>query len=375
MITLLNLFNNDIWTKFSLFQIKYNKTYTIDEMYARFTIFKNNMDIITRHNSDKSNTFNMTVNQFSDLTSYEFKDMYIGKTYSSTDYGCELFDDIYLNNNYNNNYNSYSYNSYSYNSYSYNSYSYNSYSYNYNNTFNNTTNTSTLDNNNYLNESDIETFDWRMYNVVNPVRNQGQCGSCWAFATTANAESVWAIHTGSLYDLSEQYLVDCATGVGYFNMGCHGGNMDSAFKYMINNKQCNETDYPYVSGFTESKGTCHECNEFTHFSSCYDVVPNNQVSLKMAVLRNPVVIGIEADTYYFQSYSSGILTSELCGTTIDHAVEIVGFGIDDGTKYWTVRNSWGEDWGENGYFRILRTDSTNDEGICGLALEPSFISV
>ena len=223
--------------------------------------------------------------------------------------------------------------------------------------------------------SNIETFDWRTHNVVNPVRNQGQCGSCWAFATTANAESVWAIHTGLLYDLSEQYLVDCATGIGYLNMGCHGGNMDSAFKYMINNKQCNETEYPYVSGVTESKGNCHTCNEFTHFSSCYDVVPNNQVSLKNAVLKNPVVIGIEADTYYFQSYSSGILTSELCGTTIDHAVEIVGFGIDNGIKYWTVRNSWGEDWGENGYFRILRTDSTNDEGICGLAMEPSFISV
>ena len=356
VIALLNLFNNDIWTKFTLFQIKYNKTYTIDELYSRFTIFKNNMELITRHNFDKSNTFNMTINQFSDLTPYEFKDMYIGKTYSSTDYGCELFDDVYLNNNYNNNYNSYSYNSYSY-------------SYNY----------TTLDNSNFnnnnSNESDIETFDWRMYNVVNPVRNQGQCGSCWAFATTANAESVWAIHTGSLYDLSEQYLVDCATGPEYLNMGCHGGNMDSAFKYMINNKQCNETDYPYVSGFTESKGKCHSCNEFTHFSSCYDVVPNNQVSLKLAVLRNPVVIGIEADTYYFQSYSSGILTSELCGTTIDHAVEIVGFGIDNGVKYWSVRNSWGEDWGENGYFRILRTDSTNDAGICGLALEPSFISI
>ncbi len=357
MITLMNLFNNDIWSKFTLFQIKYNKSYTIDEMYARFTIFKNNMDIITRHNSDKSETFNMTINQFSDLTPYEFKDMYIGKTYSSTDYGCELFDDIYLNNNYNNNYNSYSYNGYSYNY----------------TTLNNTTlNKTTLNNSN---ESDIETFDWRMYNVVNPVRNQGQCGSCWAFATTANAESVWAIHTGSLYDLSEQYLVDCATGIGYYNMGCQGGNMDSAFKYMINNKQCNETDYPYVSGLTERKGKCHSCNEFTHFSSCYDVVPNNQVSLKKAVLRNPVVIGIEADTYYFQSYSSGILTSELCGTTIDHAVEIVGFGIDNGVKYWSVRNSWGEDWGENGYFRILRTDSTNDAGICGLALEPSFISV
>jgi hypothetical protein len=350
MMNLLNLFNNDIWTKFTLFQIKYNKSYTIDEMYNRFIIFKTNFDLITKHNSDKSETFNMTINEFSDLTPYEFKDMYIGKMYSSTDYGCELFDDVYLN--------------------------YNMYSYSYNGSYSyKDSNNDSYNDKNYLNDVEIETFDWRMYNVVNPVRNQGQCGSCWAFATTANAESVWAIHTGSLYDLSEQYLVDCAIGPEYLNMGCHGGNMDSAFKYMINNKQCNETEYPYVSGVTESKGKCHSCNEFTHFSSCYDVVPNNQVSLKLAVLRNPVVIGIEADTYYFQSYSSGILTSELCGTTIDHAVEIVGFGVDNGVKYWSVRNSWGQDWGENGYFRILRTDSTNDAGICGLALEPSFISV
>ena len=93
------------------------------------------------------------------------------------------------------------------------------------------------------------------------------------------------------------------------------------------------------------------------------------------MLKGPVVIGIEADTYTFQSYSSGIITSPLCGTDIDHAVEIVGFGVDNGTPYWSVRNSWGPGWGEDGYFRILRTDDMNDPGICGLAIEPSFITV
>ena len=319
IITLLNLLNIDIWSKFTLFQEKYNRAYSMEEVYDRFMIFKRNVDIINTHNSDKCETFNMTINKFTDLTAEEFKERYVGKMYSSSDYGCVSVGNI--------------------------------------------------------DSSEIETFDWRTYNVVNPVRNQGQCGSCWAFATTANAESVWAIHTGDLYDLSEQYLVDCATGIGYFNMGCKGGNMDSAFKYMINNKQCNESAYPYTSGLTETKSRCHSCDEFTTFTSCYDVVTNNQAALKAAVLKNPVVIGIEADTYYFQSYSSGILTSSLCGTTIDHAVEIVGFGIDNNTKYWTVRNSWGADWGEEGYFRILRTDSTDDEGVCGLAIEPSYISV
>lgn len=319
MVTLFSLFNLDIWSKFTLYQAQFNKNYSSNELYDRFIIFKQNVELITAHNADPCATFNMSINKFTDLTADEFKEKYVGKVNTESDFGCVSIE---------------------------------------------TKNTTT-----------IETFDWRNYNVVNPVRNQGQCGSCWAFATTANAESVWAIHTGNLYDMSEQYLVDCATGIGYFNMGCKGGNMDSAFKYMIQNKQCNESEYPYTSGVTETKSKCHTCDEFTQFTSCYDVLPNNQLELKEAVLKNPVVIGIEADTYYFQSYSSGILTSPLCGTTIDHAVEIVGFGVENDTQYWTVRNSWGEDWGENGYFRILRTDSTDDVGICGLAMEPSYISV
>jgi KDEL-tailed cysteine endopeptidase len=318
MLTLLRLFKNDMWSQFTLYQANFNKSYSSGELYDRFNIFQHNVDMITMHNADESSTFTMSINKFTDLTAEEFKETYVGKMNAESDYGCVP-----------------------------------------------------IENNDITN---VETFDWRDYNVVNPVRNQGQCGSCWAFATTANAESVWAIHTGHLYDMSEQYLVDCATGVGYFNMGCKGGNMDSAFKFMIQQKQCNESEYPYTSGITETKSKCHACDEFTSFTSCYTVQANNQVQLKEAVLKNPVVIGIEADTYYFQSYSTGILTSSLCGTTIDHAVEIVGFGVENDTKYWTVRNSWDEDWGENGYFRILRTDSTNDEGICGLAIEPSFIS-
>ncbi len=319
MLTLLRLFNNDMWSQFTLYQANFNKNYSSWELYDKFVIFQHNVDMITTHNADESSTFTMSINKFTDLTAEEFKETYVGKMNAESDYGCVP-----------------------------------------------------IENNDITN---VETFDWRTYNVVNPVRNQGQCGSCWAFATTANAESVWAIHTGHLYDMSEQYLVDCATGIGYFNMGCKGGNMDSAFKFMIQQKQCNESEYPYTSGVTETKSKCHACDEFTSFTSCYTIPANNQVQLKKSVLKNPVVIGIEADTYYFQSYSTGILTSSLCGTTIDHAVEIVGFGVENDTKYWTIRNSWGEDWGENGYFRILRTDSTNDEGICGLAIEPSFISV
>jgi cathepsin L len=221
-----------------------------------------------------------------------------------------------------------------------------------------------------------KSIDWNVKGAVTPVKDQGQCGSCWAFATTANAESVWAIAKGELLDLSEEFLVDCASGVGYFNLGCNGGMPDSAFKYMINNGQCSETSYPYTSGVTKTAGPCQKCSSSgVKFSSCSDVTPKDQVALKGAVAIGPVVIAIEADTRYFQSYSSGILDSTSCGTTLDHAVEIVGYGTENGIDYWKVRNSWSSAWGENGYVRIKKTSSTNDIGICGIAAEPSFLTV
>lgn len=386
-VMFLRLVHGSVLDQFNMFQKTYNKSYSEDEYIGRFHIFMSNLQIIESHNSNPSSNFWMNVNEFTDLSPFEFKERYVGKTYMSrsSSYGCvslnyteyfnkdELSIDLSVDTNY---------------SYSFmdNVLSFQptgaptsapsvapSVAPSFAPSVSQTNEPMTLILNRVLNT--IDSFDWRDYGVVGPVRNQGQCGSCWAFATTANAESVWAIYSGKLYDLSEQYLVDCATGKEYLNMGCQGGNMDSAFKYMIQNKQCSESEYPYVSGVTEHKGPCHTCDEITKFSSCYDVESGNQLAIKSAVLANPVVIGIEADTYYFQSYSGGIIDGVLCGDTIDHAVEIVGFGVDNGTKYWSVRNSWGADWGENGYFRILRTDSTDDPGICGLALEPSYISI
>jgi C1A family cysteine protease len=144
---------------------------------------------------------------------------------------------------------------------------------------------------------------------------------------------------------------------------------------MINNGQCTESSYPYKAGTTKTAGTCQKCTTAqVHFSGCSDVAPKDQVSLMAAVAKQPVVIAIEADTRYFQSYSGGILDSTACGTSLDHAVEIIGYGSENGVDYWTVRNSWG-DWGEQGYFRLKKTSSTNDIGICGLAAEPSFLVV
>jgi C1A family cysteine protease len=309
------------WTHFNQFQETFQKKYnSIAELTERFRIFRDNLADIFKHNENPARNFTMGINAFTDLTSAEFKKQFASGYTRGSRHKCAPFSE---------------------------------------------------DANYYVSES----FDWRDEDVVNPVRDQGQCGSCWAFAATANAESAWAISTGNLVDLSEQYLVDCATGVGYFNLGCNGGMPDSAFEYLIHNGPCGEQTYPYVSGNTKTAGTCHECLPIdATFSECYDVPSKNQMALLNAVVQQPVVIAIEADTRYFQSYSSGILTDSIqCGTNLDHAVEIVGYGEEKGILYWTVRNSWGESWGENGYVRIQRSESTNDAGVCGVAVEPSFI--
>jgi cathepsin L len=314
----------DEWKQFNHFQERFSKKYeTLQELEERFQVFRANVRNIILHNLDHTQNFTLGVNQFTDLTSQEFKDTYVSglKSEKVESYGCKAFSSHGTN----------------------------------------------------LPSS----MDWTTKGVVNPVRDQGQCGSCWAFATTANAESVWAISSGKLLDLSEEFLVDCATGVGYFNMGCNGGMPDSALKYMINNGQCSESSYPYTSGVTKTAGPCQKCTSAdVKFSTCYDVTPNDQLALKAAVAKQPVVIAIEADTRYFQSYSSGILTDAIsCGTNLDHAVEIVAFGTENGIDYWKVRNSWGSSWGENGYVRIQRSSLTNDIGVCGVAAEPSYISV
>lgn len=320
--TELNISNeSEEWKQFTNFQDRFGKKYeNIQELEARFQIFRTNLRNIILHNLDHTQNFTMGINQFTDLTPEEFKEQYVGGLKVQLgSYGCGSFSSS---------------------------------------------------------ASDApSSIDWRDKGAVNPVRDQGQCGSCWAFATTANAESVWAISSGQLLDLSEEFLVDCASGLGYFNMGCNGGQPDSAFKYMINNGQCTEASYPYNAGTTKTAGSCQKCTATpVHFSNCYDVTPKDQISLMAAVAKQPVVIAIEADTRYFQSYSGGILDSTSCGTQLDHAVEIIGYGTENGVDYWNVRNSWG-DWGENGYFRVKKTSSTNDIGICGLAAEPSFLAV
>jgi C1A family cysteine protease len=211
------------------------------------------------------------------------------------------------------------------------------------------------------------SVDWRQNGVVSPVRDQGMCGSCWAFSAVSTIESSYAILTGKLLDLSEQQLVDCSAAQG--NEGCNGGWMDQAFTYAETEALEGESTYPYIA--VDSSCQFDPSQGLVKVTSFVDVAPNNPQQLKNAVNLGPVSVAIQADQYVFQAYQSGILNDPACGTELDHAVVIVGFGEEQGQQYWIVRNSWGPAWGDNGYIRIANA-GISDAGICGINSQPSY---
>lgn len=212
------------------------------------------------------------------------------------------------------------------------------------------------------------SVDWVAAGAVTPVKNQGQCGSCWAFSTTGSVEGAWFLAKGELESLSEQQLVDCSTAEG--NNGCNGGMMDNAFKYIIQGGGlCTEATYPYQA----ESGTCKTgCYDVVTISGFVDVQPNNETALMIAVAQQPVSVAVEADGFDWQFYGGGVVTDS-CGTNLDHGVLVVGYGTDATSgDYWKVKNSWGPDWGEAGYIRIGRGSKFAPNGECGILMDPSY---
>ncbi|KAL2328032.1 hypothetical protein Fmac_021459 [Flemingia macrophylla] len=223
----------------------------------------------------------------------------------------------------------------------------------------------------YENVTDVPTaVDWRQKGAVTPIKDQGVCGSCWAFSTVASTEGIYQITTGNLVSLSEEELVDCDT----VDDGCNGGLMEDGFEFIIKNGGITtEANYPYTS-YNGSSGTCNKKEEASHVAQIkgYEEVPaNSEEALQKAVANQPVSVSIDAGGDAFQFYSSGVFTGE-CGTQLDHGVTAVGYGsTGNGTKYWIVKNSWGTDWGEEGYIRMERGIDAK-EGLCGIAMDASF---
>ncbi|GAA0158772.1 cysteine protease [Lithospermum erythrorhizon] len=303
-------------TRHELWMAQQGRSYkNVEEKAMRFDIFKNNVEYIDSVNNAGTRSYKLSVNKFADLTNKEFRATRNGYKQAPFPRSCKA-------------------------------------------TFM------------YENVSAIpSSMDWRSKGAVTPIKDQGQCGCCWAFSAVAATEGINQLSTGKLVSLSEQELVDCDTSGE--DQGCGGGLMDDAFNFIAKNHGLTtESNYPY-QGVDATCNKKKESNDAATITGCEDVPENSESGLLKAVANQPISVAIDASGQDFQFYSSGIFTGS-CGTELDHGVTAVGYGTaEDGTKYWLVKNSWGTTWGEKGYIRMQR-DVTAQEGLCGIAMEASY---
>jgi len=298
-------------TLFTKWAVQHAKNYEMDVFFHRYSIFKQNLDYINEHNA-KNTSFEMGMNSFGDLTFEEFSATYKGRPVISThDSNTEPFVRISSHQ-----------------------------------------------------VGAGGSLDWRTKGAVNPIQNQGQCGSCYSFSGIASVEGAIAIKKGTLVKLSEQQIVDCSRSQG--NGGCEGGFEKYVFQYIMANGVGTASSYPYTG---KDRQTCRATSTgATKITSFKAVTPNNEAAMLTAVNIGPISIAVCASNS-FQFYTRGVFDDTRCGTSLDHAINIVGYGTDSATgkDFWLVRNSWGASWGESGYIRMVR-----NKNMCGLAADPIY---
>lgn len=296
----------DLDNEWEQFKIKYERNMLSGQEHdIRKNIFAANLKFIEKHNAEHAlghHTFTVGINQFADLTNEEFVKQFTG--FAAAD---------------------------------------------------------------DLPESSVEvtvtrpaSIDWRRHGAVTPVKDQGQCGSCWAFSTTGTIEGAHFKKTGELVSLSEQNLMDCSRQ----NHGCNGGNPYMALLYTIRNGGIDtEASYPYKM----RQGSCRfsKNNVGAAISGAKRIIQGSEKDLQNAIATiGPVSVAIDAANYSFQLYQSGVYVEPACSSyRLDHGVLAVGYGTEDGQDYYIVKNSWGQRWGLGGYIKMAR----NHNNMCGIA--------
>lgn len=299
------------------FKADFEKRYeSVEQEAYRRGVFEKNFEFIETENA-KGAGYTLGVNQFADLLTHEWTSQYFGMAKPAAPYGSVPY----------------------------------------------------LGRHEVVNATLPASVDWTATGAVTPVKNQGQCGSCWAFSSTGSLEGAYQIATGKAVSLSEQQLVDCAGKFG--EQGCNGGLMDGAFQYAEQNAMCTEASYAYTGkGGTCKASSCTAGVPKGAVTGFKDVSTDSKESLMSAVAQQPVSIAIEADKMVFQLYKGGVL-SGMCGAQLDHGVLVVGYGTDaTGGDYWKVKNSWGPSWGMEGYVLLKR--GKGGSGECGILTQPSY---